>query len=183
MTKKIISFILLMAIFQCIKAQKGNNGLSFNGEATIPIFQNDQGFGFFIKGLYGIGSSAQLTVSGGVSIFNNKNIIERGEITTRLIPFLVGYNQYIHHFFIEPQIGLGELGGRIKIEGDYARPSVAAIFGAVATGYTFKQISAGIRFQTAHGIENNSAGLWHDQNFHYTSVFIGYNIFSKRARE
>jgi hypothetical protein len=182
MTKNFLSFTLLMIIFLGAKAQKGNNGLSINGEAIIPVFQNDRGPGFFIKGLYGIGRSAQLTVSTGVSRFSNKNTIEQGEVTTRLIPFLVGYKQNIHHFFIEPQIGLGELGGRIKIEGDYARPSVAAIFGAVTTGYELKQISVGMRFQTAHGIEGNSAGLWRDKNFHYTSVFIGYTIFSKRPR-
>jgi hypothetical protein len=30
-------------------AQKGSNGLSINAEATIPIVQDDPGFGFFLK--------------------------------------------------------------------------------------------------------------------------------------
>lgn len=180
MSKQLILFIFLILIFLNAGAQKGNNGLSLNAETTIPIYQDDQGFGFFVKGLYGIGKSAQLTLSGGVSKFNSKKSIEHGQVTTRLVPFLLGYKQNIHQFFIEPKIGLGELGGRILTNGDYSRPSVAAIFAGLGAGYTIKRIDAGISFQTAHGIENGSAGIWYNKNFHYTSIYLGYNLFSKK---
>jgi len=51
----------LFNILVCeISAQRGNNNLGINGEAAIPIFQNDRGFGFYFKGFYGIGQLAQL---------------------------------------------------------------------------------------------------------------------------
>jgi len=160
-------------------AQKGDNKLSVNGEAAIPIFQNDMGFGFYFKGLYGIGKSAQLTLSAGVSKFNSKNSVEKEKTTTRVVPFLFGYKHNIQRFFIEPGIGIGELGGKESINGDYARQSVAAMFGGLKAGYTIKRLSVGFNFLTAHGIENASAGSWHDKNFHYTSIFVGYDLFSK----
>ena len=153
--------------------------MSINGEAAIPIFQNDRGFGFYFKGFYGIGQLAQLTLSAGVSKFNSKNSVETGKTSTRLIPFLFGYKHNIQRFFIEPRIGIGELGGKESLDGDYARQSVAALFGGLNAGYTIKRFSLGINFLSAHGIENASAGSWHDKNFHYTSIFMGYNLFSK----
>ena len=172
-------FILFSIFFSDINAQKGNNLLSLNGEVAIPLFQNDQGFGFFLKDLYGICKSGQLTLSAGVSKFNSKNSIETGEVTTRLVPFLFGYKQNIQKFFIEPKIGIGELGGKILKNGDYQRPSIAAMFGGLGAGYTIKPFNLGINFLTAHGIENTSAGIWYNKNFHYTSVFVGYDLFPK----
>jgi hypothetical protein len=63
--------------------------------------------------------------------------------------------------------------------GDYARQSVAAMFAGIDAGYKIKRLTVVINFLTAHGIENASAGTWHDKNFHYTSIFIGYDLFSK----
>jgi hypothetical protein len=179
MCKQIVSLVLFILAFLSLGAQKGNNGLTINGEITVPVYQNDQGFGLFVKGLYGIGKSAQLTFSGGVSKFNAKNSIENKNETTRLVPFYLGYKQNISKFYIEPKIGFGEMGGKITSDGDYSRPSVAAIFGGLGAGYTLKRFHAGISFQTAHGIENSSAGIWHNKNFHYTSVYLGYNILVK----
>jgi hypothetical protein len=179
MIKHMTFIALFIFLFAHLKAQKGNNALSINGEVTVPAFQNDQGFGFFLKGLYGIGKSAQLTASVGVSKFKNRNSIETKEIKTRLVPFFIGYKQNIRKFYIEPKIGLGEMGGRVQMDGDYARPSVAAVFGGLGAGYHIKRMNIGISFQTAHGIENSSAGMWHNENFHYTSIYLGYNLFSK----
>lgn len=177
--RQFLFFILFNILCADINAQKGNNILSLNGEVTIPIFQNDQGVGFFLKYSHGISKSRQLTVSGGVAKFNSKNSIETGEITTRLIPFLFGYKQNIQNFFIEPKIGIGELGGKILKNGDYQRPSIAAMFGGLGAGYTIRRFNLGINFLTALGIENYSAGIWYNKNFHYTSVFVSYDIFLK----
>lgn len=179
MCKPFLFFILSGLLCCNVYAQKGFNTLSLNGEATIPAFQNDRGLGFSLKGQYGIGKSGQLTLSAGVSKFNSKNSIETGKITTRLIPFLFGYKKNIQKFFIEPKIGIGELGGKITKENDYSRPSVAAMFGGIGAGYMIKHFNFGINFLTAHGIENTSAGIWHNKDFHYTSVFVGYDLFSK----
>ncbi|MEJ7588874.1 MAG: hypothetical protein WKI04_15065 [Ferruginibacter sp.] len=180
MLKKIVTFIPLMMIFLNLVAQKGNNELNITGEAGTTINQNARCFGGFIKGLYGIRKSAQLTFSAGLLNCRNKNTLREEQSSTRLVPFLVGYRQYLHRFFVEPQMGIGELGGRIKMEGDYVRPSVAALFGAIGLGYSFGKITGGIRFQTAQGIEGRDAGTWHDKNFHYAGIFIGYDLFSKQ---
>ena len=178
MCRRFLFFLLVSIACSDVNAQKGANTISINGEATIPYFQNDRGFGFFLKGLYGIGASGQLSFSAGVSEFNSKNKIEAGKVTTRLVPFLFGYKQNIGKFFMEPKIGIGELGGRILKNADYSRPSVAAMFGGLAAGYTLRRLHFGINFLTAHGIENTSAGAWYNKNFHYTSIFAGYDLFA-----
>lgn len=179
MYKQFLFFVLFSILYFDINAQKGFNELSLNGEMTLPIYQNDQGFGFSLKGSYGIGKFGQLTLSGGVSKFNSKNSIETEKIATWLTPFLFGYKQNIQKFFIEPKIGIGGLGGKILKNGDYSRPSIAAMFGGLGAGYTIKRFNFGINFLTAHGIENTSAGIWYNKNFHYTSIFVAYDLFSK----
>jgi len=177
MSKQFLVVLVFIFFSSATIAQKGDNMLSLYAEAAIPIFQNNMGFGFYFKGLYGVGKSAQLTLTAGASKFNSKNSIETGKTTTRLIPFLFGYKQNIQRFFIEPRIGIGELGGKESINGDYARQSVAAVFGGLNAGYMINRVSVGVNFLTARGIENASAGSWHDKNFHYTSIFVGYNLF------
>ncbi|MEO6490698.1 MAG: hypothetical protein ABIO04_12215 [Ferruginibacter sp.] len=178
MSKQVLFLILLNILCFETYAQKGLNNLSINGEATLPYFQNDQGMGFFLKGLYGIGRNGQLILSAGISRFNS-NTSKETNITTRVIPFLLGYKRNFQKFFIESKIGIGELGGKISKAGDLQRPSIAAVFGGLAAGYTIKRFNFGINFLTAHGIENTSAGVWYNKNFHYTSVFVGYDLFAK----
>ncbi len=179
MSRHLLFLVSFSVLFHIANAQRDDNNLTVIGEAAIPIFQDDGGFGFHLKGLYGVGKSAQLTLSAGVCKFNSENSIETGKSKTRLIPFLFGYKHNIQRFFIEPRFGIGELGGKESIGGDYARQSVAAMFGGLHAGYTINRLSLGINFLTAHGIENASAGSWHNKNFHYTSLFVGYDLFSK----
>lgn len=180
MLKKLM-FVKLFCIATLVSnAQKENNALCVNGEATIPFFQNDPGFGISLKGMYGLGKSGQLTLSAGVSKFNSKNSVETGKVSTRLIPFLLGYKyNFKEKFYIEPKLGIGELGGKTLINGVLSKPSVAAMFGGLSAGYQIKRLTFGINFLTAGGIENSSAGDWHDKRFHYTGISVGYNIVQK----
>lgn len=173
-----LSFFILTSF--TLKAQKGNNILCINGEAAVLSESSILGGGINIKGLYGIGKHGQLTATIGFTSFNSKSSKDLKNSMVRFIPFFIGYRQNIKHFFVEPQVGIGELGGKTDIGGDYSRPSIAAIFGAIGVGYNIKKINFGVRFQSAHGIENTSAGIWHDKDFYYTSLFIGYTIKSKR---
>jgi hypothetical protein len=177
MFKQLFFFLVFSIFISGTNAQKGNNVVSINAETSIPVFQKDHGYGFFLKGAYGIHKSGQLTISAGVSKFNSKNSIEKRDVTTRLVPILLGYKHNLQKFFIEPKIGIGELGGRILNDGDYQRPSVAAMFGGLSSGYTFKRFNVGINFLTVHGIENASAGIWYNKSFHYTSFYLGYDLF------
>lgn len=161
-----------------VKAQKGKDELRIIGEATVPIFQDDRGFSGFAKGLYGVGHSGQLTLTTGLSKFKSKNSLGRG-IHLRLIPLLAGYKHNVHKFYLEPQAGIGELGGKEDIGGDLSRQSVAAFFWALGAGYEVKRFSAGIRFQSVKGIESRDAGLWNNKTFHYTGLYVGYALFQK----
>lgn len=182
---RFLSKDLMLAKLLCIavlvgNAQKGNNALSVNGEITIPFFQNDRGFGLSLKEMYGLGKSGQLTLSAGISKFNSKNSVGTGKVTTRLVPFLLGYKyNFKERFYIEPKLGIGELGGKMPINGGFSRPSVAALFGGLGVGYQINRVTFGVNFLTVKGMENPSAGNWHDKSFHYTGVSFGYNTTKK----
>lgn len=163
-----------------VVAQKGNNQFFVIAEGTVPAFQDDQGFGGYLKGAYGIGNSSQLTFMAGMSRFNSKTSVEKPKTTTRLIPLMAGFKQNVQKCYIEPQIGFGELGGRVLLNGDYAHSSVGALFWALGAGYNFNHFFAGLRFESVHGVEGSNAGLWHNANFHYTGVCIGYHILSHK---
>jgi hypothetical protein len=185
MHKQIFSFLIFLLFVSYLQGQRGNNAISINVEAAIPGFQKANGFGFYAKGLYGIGKSGQITLSVGFANFSSTDSVssyEKGKITTRLIPVLFGYKQNLSRFFIEPKIGLGGLSGKFQLygNGDYSHPSVTALFCGISAGYAIKRMNLGINFLAAHGIDNASAGFWHDKNFHYTSIFIGYDLFSKQ---
>ena len=175
------NYILIPAVFSllglALHAQRGRNQFNLAAEATIPVYQNDFGWGFFAKGMYGIGQSAQFTLMTGYSVFKSKNSIEQSKTITRLVPVLLGYKYNIKKIYIEPQAGYGELGGKIDIGGDYARPSAGAFFWAIGGGYDHKKVTAGIRFQQAHGTASAAAGIWNDRSFHHTSIHVGYKLF------
>ena len=174
-------FLLTIILISAIAAKSQNRRFDLHviGEATIPLFQNDLGLGGFVKGMYGVSENGQLTLTAGLSKFKSKNSIEN-ETTMRLIPFLAGYKHNFHQFFIEPQVGFGELGGNEDIGGDVSRQSVGALFWAMGAGYQVRRFIAGIRFQSVKGIEGKDAGSWHNKTFHYTGVYIGYALFQKK---
>ena len=163
-----------------IFAQKGSKTLQISGDAIIPAFQKAAGFGLSLKGLYGITQNGELTLSGGFTKYKLKNTDGAKEVIVRLVPFLVGYKQNIHHFFLEPKAGIGELGGRILLtDGDYSKPSVMAIFGGFAPPPHHTRISLGINILAIQGRADSSAGIWYDKSFHYASVSVSYSLFKR----
>lgn len=161
-------------------AQKGNKALQITGEAIIPSAQKSVGFGLLLKGLYSIGEHVSITISAGVAKYKVENIDDAQDAIVRFLPFFIGYKQNINKFYLEPKVGIGELGGRILMTGgDLARPSVMAAFGGLEAGYTFKQFSLGFDFLATRGISNSSAGIWHNKRFNYASIFISYTLFKK----
>ena len=105
MSKSIVLSILILFINSALNAQKGIDQANLLAEANVPVYQNDPGFGGFIKGMYGIGQSAQLTLMTGVSGFRSKKSIEQTTTSTWLIPVFAGYEQNFDKFYIEPQAG------------------------------------------------------------------------------
>ena len=162
-------------------AQKGSKVLQITGEAIIPSAQKSVGFGLSLKGLYGNSEYGDIVVSAGVSKFKMDNLDGSGETKVRFIPILVGYRQKFQKLYIEPKVGIGELGGRILLLGgsDYSKPSVTAIFGGLEAGFILKRFSLAFDFLATHGVSNSSAGAWHNKNFHYASASLAYTLFKK----
>lgn len=176
---KQILLLAAMILFNFItEAQKGNSQVELIAGLSTPDKTYKTGYGGFMKGLYGVGKSAQLTITAGLSLMSSKNSGEIGATDIRLIPFLLGYKQHIKNFYIEPQAGFGDLGGRVDLGGDWARPSVAAFFGAVGVGYNIKRLDIGIRYQTANGVDGKGAGSWHNKTVNQVGVHIGYYIIN-----
>jgi hypothetical protein len=180
MNKQVFLITFLCILFLSIQAQKGNHSISIYSEISPPVFQEETGFGFSGKGSLGILRSAQLTISFGASFFHSENADGTGSTTTRVVPLLFGYKQYFRKFFLEPQVGIGELGGRFWIDGDYRVPSVGAFFAGVKAGYHLKRFHFGAGYVYAKGFEGESAGLWYNKTFNYTSLLAGYDLFSRQ---
>jgi len=184
MKTKQIAFVLLCLLAFNVKkthAQKGNNQLAIIAEAGFPK-DNEVGFGGFLKGAYGINEDAQLTLQVGVSKFKSsiRIIDQNGEeldrAITRTIPVLAGYKQYFKEFYLEPQVGFGELGGKIDIGGDWSRPSNGAFIWAAGAGYQFNKIDVGIRYLSAHATGGESSGIWGNKRLAFVGVHVGYTF-------
>lgn len=102
----IVTFTLLAGY---ASAQKGNNQLSVGvqGEFFLGDFANyyNAGIGGSVKGLYGVGSSGQLSLSTGYTTFTGKGLAN-GQ-TFSIIPTLLGYRFNCKSgFYLEPQAGV-----------------------------------------------------------------------------
>ena len=175
-----------MAVFLVSKpnqlfAQRKSNQFGIIAEAAFPKNGN-MGFGGFIKGAYGISKSGQVTLQAGVSgfkieprlVFENTIFIGSQKTQVRLIPVLVGYKHYFNHFYIEPQTGYGELGGKIDEGVDWIRPSVGAFYWAAGAGFQFKKVDFGVRYQSTHVAREFNAGIWGNEPVSLVGVHFSY---------
>jgi hypothetical protein len=94
---------------------------------------------------------------------------------------MIGYKQNFKKISIEPRVGLGELGGRFSIGGDYSKPSVLASFYSLGIGYAFKIINLGLELSNwVFGIDSPDAGLWNNRKLFYSAIKIGVTPFQKK---
>lgn len=176
--KKVTAVLLfVMAIHGFAKAQKGHNEVRVVAEGALSVPDADAGWGGYVKGYYGVGKSAQLTVMAGISKFVHNPSAGEVKTITRLIPVLIGYKKHVRSYYIEPQAGIGELGGKVDFGGDYARPSGTAIFGALGAGIDVKRFELGARYQFSRELGSPSAGLWYNRKFQLAALHVGYRIF------
>ena len=172
-----IIILFLLSAGPSAQSQTTRNQFQVIGELAIPIHDYSPGYSGQFKWLCRLSASGQLTVSAGYSGFRStgKSVGGKRE-SLRLVPFMVGYRRNIDRIFIEPQAGYGELGGRVDIGGDYARPSVGAFFWALGAGYSLKRFDVGVRYQGAHGAQSSEAGMWYNAQFKYVGFFAAYNL-------
>lgn len=174
---------LLLLNFQYLPAQKRNHQLAFIVEAGFPSKYFETGGGGFIKGAYGINRNAQLTLQTGMSKFKSYASIydqygrEPSRITIRFIPVLIGYKQYLKQFYLEPQVGYGEEGGKIvDVARVFTLPSNGSFYWAIGAGYQFHKLDLGIRYQRANTLDKDYVDLWGDNQFSFVGLHIGYTL-------
>lgn len=163
--KKVILSLVLLTGFVFAKAQTGNNQIGVAAEVGLPIgdFGNaaKTGFGGYVKGLYGVGTAGQITVTVGYSSFKGKDDVGGG--TWGVLPFLAGYRHSFSGFYLEPQVGFGSY--KYKISGESA--STSAFTYALGAGYAMNGLDLGIRYQNA----TKDGG-----NFSLIGLHVGYNF-------
>ena len=173
-TGALLPFLLLGVYTTC--AQQGNNQIRILAEVSVGEDAVQAGYGGYIKFLYGVGSSAQVTLTAGVK---KSNEVARYKNTIRAVPVLLGYKQNLRRFYAEPQAGFGELGGRHDIGGDWARPSRGALFWALGAGYNFNRLDLGLRYQAADAVHKQGPAGSVYNRFDYFGLYAGYVLWRK----
>jgi hypothetical protein len=175
MRKSILAGISLCLI-AVASAQDHGLQIHLTGEAVTPAFQPRCGAAVSVNGLFRLGDHISLNVAPGIYLLH----LDQGKMEStgaRLIPFLLGCQVNFQGFTIEPQGGIGEMGGKEKFEGDIARHSVTAAYWGMKAGYQWKKFSAGTRFLAGQGISSPDAGSWHHKKINLFSTYFEYRIF------
>ena len=184
MSKRWLLLLLMTGVLGTVQAQRGHNAITVLAELGLPDEEYNPGVGGYIKFQYGIGRSGQLGLTTGVSKFRAKATLigssGRSRSSLRAIPVLLGYRQNIKSFYIEPQAGFGELGGKIDIGGDYSRPSRGAFFWAAGAGFQLNRFDFGARFQHAKTTSYLADAVWGEKRFYHTGIYAGYSIWRKQ---
>ncbi len=149
MRKNFLSLAILFFISYGVNAQKGNNQISIGPEVDLPVgtFADAYkvGFGGTIKGLYGIGSGGQITLTTGYIAFNGKSGLYADQ-KFNIIPILAGYRQNFKSLYVEPQLGAASY--KTKVTG-FSESETRFTYG-VGVGYS-GVVDLGLRFQAHEG--------------------------------
>ena len=173
--KKTIALIACSIVVSCAAfAQKGNNQLGIGAEMAMPFgqFDNDfsTGYGGYLKGLFGVGKTSQVTITAGCSRHKAKGILSWYHASSYIVPFLAGYRMYAKGFFVEPQVGYGIYYAKIK-DIDVSDTDGAFTY-AIGTGYTYKGLEAGIKYRGGKSGSDDVAVF---------AIHLGYNFsFGRR---
>lgn len=92
MLKHIFLFSLSFFFLINLKAQKHNNEIVINGQASIGSDATRPGLGGFLEALYGTGKSAQLSFTAGVFVFHGRPYYNPN-MEFKVIPFQIGYKK------------------------------------------------------------------------------------------
>ena len=147
--------ITLFLLIQAGYAQKGNNQINLGPELDLPIgnFHTaySVGFGGTIKGLYGVGTAGQISLTTGYLHFKGKSGSNNGYDysgqTFAIIPYLLGYRHNFKPWYIEPQVGMASY--TTKTSG-FKFNETRFTYG-LGGGYTTSNLDLGLRFQSHEG--------------------------------
>jgi len=150
MKKILLSVFAIVVLINYCSAQTGNNQLGIGVEANFLASNGyssiyNAGFGGNLKGLYGVGTAGQLTLTGGYSTFSGKSGSQFGNQTLSLIPILAGYRYNLSSgLYGEAQAGLGIL--TTKVTGfSFSQTNFG---GAINVGYVTHGLDLSVRYYT-----------------------------------
>lgn len=121
MRKLFLCAVLVLTISMSF-AQKGNNAINLGPDLYFPIRHFGQAYkaalGGHLKGLLGVGSSGQVSLTVGYTSFKGKktNTYDYSSQKFSVIPILLGYRHLFTNWFVEPQLGMGS--SNIKFNGN-----------------------------------------------------------------
>ena len=179
------NFIVMKGVYMIIAAvlfsaaafaQKGNNAIGAGGDIGFPTGDFGDyfkpGFGFYVKGMFGVGKAGQVTLTSGYSAFKEKDGWTDYATTVNVIPLFIGYRHHFNSVFIEPQLGYAVYGSKyVCWDDDTDTESDGALNAALSVGYVFqKGVEISARYQT--GGKNG----W---NVNLFGLRIGYNFSLK----
>jgi len=156
-------------------AQKGNNQIGVGVDVGIPTGDFSDGFGVgiggYVKGMLGVGTAGQVTLTTGYTSFGMKDDLKQAigadKASTSIIPILLGYRHNFSGFYAEPQIGYNILGARVKVAGVTASNSDGAFAWAVGFGYVVSNFDIGVRYESMHKDSQSNA---------FVGFHVGYNF-------
>jgi hypothetical protein len=158
---------ILLSIFACMlfagyaSAQTGNNQISVGPQ--VEFFLGDYGnayntgFGGNIKGLLGVGTSGQISLSSGYTSFSGKGSLYSNQ-TFSVIPIMAGYRWNSKSgFYINPQVG-------VTINSSHFSGSAASLG-------TYSQTQFGAQLDVGYATNN------FDFSVHYLSEGDVFSLF------
>lgn len=145
-------------------AQKGNNQIGVAFEAGLPTGDFGDavktGFGGSLKGLLGVGTAGQVSLTAGYTSFGVK---DASDANFTIVPILLGYRHNFSGLYLEPQVGYGSYAFK---EGGISVSSGQFTW-AIGLGYAMSGFDIGARYQSASkdGESTSLVGLHVGYNF------------------
>ena len=139
-----MTFVLTVSVSL---AQTGNNAVGIGADVYLPIRYFGEAYGVgvggHVKGLYGVGTSGQATLTIGYATFKGKSGLYEDQKYS-FMPFLLGYRHHFTNLFVEPQLGLNS--SKTKYKGDVV-DKITSFTYAINGGYTKSGFEVSIGLQ------------------------------------
>jgi len=173
MRKNYVVLLATILITASSIAQKGKSYLGVGGDISLPTGDFGSyfktGMGGYVKGMFGVGTAGQVTLTTGYSSFKEAGDWEDFTATQGVAPILIGYRHNFNGFFVEPQIGYAIYNYKeTSQEFGYYTESGGGFTWAAGVGYVFNnKLEVSARYQTG-GNEGSSASMF--------GLRVGYNF-------
>jgi len=173
--KKLFLALSILSTALVSSAQTGKNEIGVGADLGLPAGDFKEGYklgiGGYVKGLYGIGSAGQITLTTGYTTYSGKSEImdalNADKMKTAIIPILAGYRHNFDGFYAEPAIGYGIFSSKLKSPVFDESESDGAFTWSIGAGYVVNKFDVGLRYQSSSK-NGTSFGLF--------GLRVGYNF-------